>query len=190
MIRKLIITAALMALPVLTAEPAQAASEYCREYTKTVSINGRAERAYGTACRRSDGSWEVVNLEGNPAAQEKVHDSIYEDIEKEARQRRHSNVKIIVVDRYAERGYIRGYKYAHNKSRYFGKSRYYKVQHSPYYYSHRSSGISPFSIHVDLGGNKYKSQSYNSHRGKSHYASAGHRKGYSNGYTKDYKRRH
>lgn len=35
--------------------------QYCREYQQTVYIGGRAERAYGTACRESDGSWRVVN---------------------------------------------------------------------------------------------------------------------------------
>lgn len=30
---------------------------YCREYTTTVIIGGRTERAHGTACRQPDGSW-------------------------------------------------------------------------------------------------------------------------------------
>ena len=34
---------------------------YCREYRTTVVIGGRMERAYGTACRQPDGSWERVN---------------------------------------------------------------------------------------------------------------------------------
>ena len=33
--------------------------EYCREYQQTVSIGGRTERAYGTACRQPDGSWRT-----------------------------------------------------------------------------------------------------------------------------------
>jgi surface antigen len=33
---------------------------YCREYNQTVNIGGKTEKAYGTACRQSDGSWEVV----------------------------------------------------------------------------------------------------------------------------------
>lgn len=32
----------------------------CREYTHTVYIGGRPERAYGTACRQPDGSWQIV----------------------------------------------------------------------------------------------------------------------------------
>lgn len=31
---------------------------YCREYQTTVQIGGRAQEAYGTACRQPDGSWE------------------------------------------------------------------------------------------------------------------------------------
>jgi len=31
----------------------------CREYQQTVTIDGRTERAYGTACRQSDGSWKI-----------------------------------------------------------------------------------------------------------------------------------
>lgn len=33
---------------------------YCREYQQTVKIDGRSQRAFGTACRRPDGSWQVV----------------------------------------------------------------------------------------------------------------------------------
>lgn len=35
--------------------------EYCREYTRTVSIGNQREEAYGTACLRPDGQWEIVN---------------------------------------------------------------------------------------------------------------------------------
>ena len=34
---------------------------YCREYQQTVAVGGQHQRAYGTACRQPDGSWEVVN---------------------------------------------------------------------------------------------------------------------------------
>lgn len=37
-----------------------AAGTYCREYTQTITVGGRAERGYGTACRQPDGSWRVV----------------------------------------------------------------------------------------------------------------------------------
>lgn len=35
--------------------------ENCREYQTTVTVSGKKERAYGTACRQPDGSWKVVN---------------------------------------------------------------------------------------------------------------------------------
>lgn len=34
--------------------------EYCREYTQTINVGGSTERAYGTACRQPDGSWQIV----------------------------------------------------------------------------------------------------------------------------------
>lgn len=34
---------------------------YCREYTQTVMIGGEQHKAYGTACRRPDGTWEIVS---------------------------------------------------------------------------------------------------------------------------------
>ncbi len=37
------------------------AGEQCREYRQTVMVGNREEEAYGTACRRADGSWEVVS---------------------------------------------------------------------------------------------------------------------------------
>ena len=39
----------------------RATGQYCREYQQTVTIGGRTEQAYGTACRKPDGSWQVVN---------------------------------------------------------------------------------------------------------------------------------
>ncbi|HXV23037.1 MAG TPA: hypothetical protein VED46_02145 [Alphaproteobacteria bacterium] len=34
---------------------------YCREFQQVVTIGGRSERAYGTACQQPDGSWQVVS---------------------------------------------------------------------------------------------------------------------------------
>jgi surface antigen len=39
----------------------ETASGHCREYHQTIVVGGRAEEAYGTACRQPDGSWRVVN---------------------------------------------------------------------------------------------------------------------------------
>jgi surface antigen len=39
----------------------QADGSYCREYQQTVTVGGKTEQAYGTACRQPDGSWKIVN---------------------------------------------------------------------------------------------------------------------------------
>ena len=36
---------------------------YCREFQQQVTIGGRTERAYGTACQQPDGSWQVVSTD-------------------------------------------------------------------------------------------------------------------------------
>ena len=33
----------------------------CREYTSTVTIDGKTEEAVGTACREPDGTWRIIN---------------------------------------------------------------------------------------------------------------------------------
>ncbi|MBX3446785.1 MAG: hypothetical protein KF765_08515 [Parvibaculaceae bacterium] len=45
--------------PLRTWEPNP--GQYCREYQTVVTIGGRAEQAYGYACRQPDGSWQTVN---------------------------------------------------------------------------------------------------------------------------------
>ena len=34
--------------------------QYCREFQQTIVVGGKTERAYGTACRQPDGSWQIV----------------------------------------------------------------------------------------------------------------------------------
>lgn len=46
---------------VATREGASESGRYCREFQQQVTIGGRSEQAYGTACRNPDGSWEVVS---------------------------------------------------------------------------------------------------------------------------------
>jgi hypothetical protein len=41
--------------------PYGADRDYCREFQTTVVIDGRPERAFGTACLQPDGSWAVVD---------------------------------------------------------------------------------------------------------------------------------
>ncbi|MBS0236605.1 MAG: glycine zipper 2TM domain-containing protein [Proteobacteria bacterium] len=38
----------------------QVGQTYCREYSDTIKIGGKTERAYGRACRQPDGSWKIV----------------------------------------------------------------------------------------------------------------------------------
>ena len=46
---------------VATREGTSESGRYCREFQQQVTIGGRIEDAYGTACRNPDGSWEVVS---------------------------------------------------------------------------------------------------------------------------------
>ena len=39
----------------------QSGGTYCREYQQTVTIGGKQEQTYGTACRQPDGSWKIVS---------------------------------------------------------------------------------------------------------------------------------
>ena len=44
-----------------TRDGKDASGNQCREYRTTVTVGGKQEEAYGTACRQPDGSWRVVN---------------------------------------------------------------------------------------------------------------------------------
>ena len=48
---------------VATREGTSTSGRYCREFQQRVSIGGKTEEAYGTACRKPDGSWEVVSVD-------------------------------------------------------------------------------------------------------------------------------
>jgi surface antigen len=37
-----------------------ASGQNCREFQQTVTVGGKREEAYGTACRQADGSWKIV----------------------------------------------------------------------------------------------------------------------------------
>lgn len=34
--------------------------QYCREFSQSVTVGGKTEEAYGTACRQPDGAWKIV----------------------------------------------------------------------------------------------------------------------------------
>ena len=38
----------------------QTAQGYCREFQQTITVGGKTEKAYGTACRQPDGAWKIV----------------------------------------------------------------------------------------------------------------------------------
>jgi surface antigen len=38
-------------------------AEVCREFVSKVLIGGKHEEAYGTACRKPDGSWQIVSMD-------------------------------------------------------------------------------------------------------------------------------
>ena len=45
--------------PVRTWKDAE--GDYCREFQQSISVGGKTERAYGTACRQPDGTWRIVS---------------------------------------------------------------------------------------------------------------------------------
>jgi surface antigen len=45
--------------PTLTYQ--NATGQYCREFTHTIFIDGKAQKAHGSACREPDGTWRLVS---------------------------------------------------------------------------------------------------------------------------------
>ncbi|MDP6350652.1 MAG: RT0821/Lpp0805 family surface protein [Alphaproteobacteria bacterium] len=35
--------------------------QYCREFQQTITVGGETQQAYGTACRKEDGTWQIVS---------------------------------------------------------------------------------------------------------------------------------
>lgn len=33
---------------------------YCREFQQTITVGGKTEKGFGTACRQQDGTWQIV----------------------------------------------------------------------------------------------------------------------------------
>ncbi|MDD9920259.1 MAG: hypothetical protein OXR68_06530 [Alphaproteobacteria bacterium] len=52
-----------LVLPLLAVSEAYAdnGGNYCREYQKYVKIDGKREKAYGTACLQENGSWKLIS---------------------------------------------------------------------------------------------------------------------------------
>jgi hypothetical protein len=144
MIRKILLLTALVSVPVLGASKAQANDEYCREYTKIVRIGGRSEQAYGMACYKPDGSWEIVTLEGSDYGRNKVREVIYDDIKTYRRPVR--TEKVVTYNHSYKPRYVRsayrspilfnfGY---HNGHKYYDKhsKKPYKKHYKKSHYDH------------------------------------------------------
>ncbi len=43
-----------------TREGTSSSGRYCREFRQAVTIGGKVEESYGTACRQPDGAWEIM----------------------------------------------------------------------------------------------------------------------------------
>ncbi|MBG0777225.1 MAG: glycine zipper 2TM domain-containing protein [Desulfovibrionaceae bacterium] len=54
--------------PTKTYESPKEPGRYCREYTTSVEIGGETQKAYGTACRQPDGTWQIVGQGDTPQA--------------------------------------------------------------------------------------------------------------------------
>ena len=50
----------------------------CREFQETVMIDGKAQRAYGTACRQPDGTWKRVSTSDKPTTEAPVSSFPYQ----------------------------------------------------------------------------------------------------------------
>jgi surface antigen len=35
--------------------------QYCREFSQQITVGGKTEKGFGTACRQPDGSWQIVS---------------------------------------------------------------------------------------------------------------------------------
>ncbi|MBI1309472.1 MAG: hypothetical protein GC129_06490 [Proteobacteria bacterium] len=57
-----------LALPALAQD-----TSYCREFTQTITIGGKTQKGYGTACLQPDGSWELQsNAVATPPADNRI----------------------------------------------------------------------------------------------------------------------
>jgi hypothetical protein len=86
-----VVMAGMLAVPLLIAEGAKA-SDYCREYTRTITIGGVRQSGYGTACYQPDGSWQIVSLEGANQARQAVRDDIRYDLVR-------ADPQVVIVER-------------------------------------------------------------------------------------------
>ncbi len=69
---KKFIFAAALAAPLFFSPQAQA-GDYCREYTRSIRVNGIQQTGYGQACLQPDGSWMIVSSRGDVDPFEGLH---------------------------------------------------------------------------------------------------------------------
>ena len=143
MIRKFLILTTLITIPVIGGSTTAKAEEYCREYTKTVSVGGQRENAYGTACYRPDGSWEIVSTSGSDYGRAQVRDVILRDVGRVYDPRPYYNVNVIerpyyrpTYHTYHHRLYHRPYAARHAYTHYDGKHKKHKHKHGKRHYKH------------------------------------------------------
>ena len=43
-----------------TRDGTHSSGAYCREFQQSMTVGGRTQNGYGTACRQPDGSWEIL----------------------------------------------------------------------------------------------------------------------------------
>ncbi len=43
-----------------TRDGVSSAGNYCREFQQSITVGGRTQAGYGTACHQADGSWELL----------------------------------------------------------------------------------------------------------------------------------
>ncbi len=165
MLRKTLLLSALLAIPTLAPATAEA-REYCREYTKTVSIGGRTEKAYGTACQQSNGSWEIKDVKGSNYGRDQVRDVIYDDLKTRYGHGRYNDV--VITERY----HSPKPRYKYNRASYyapyilnFGFGDRYDRHHKSHYKYHKHKDYKRHkNNHYSHIGKVYKNSRHYNHR--------------------------
>lgn len=151
---KTTLLAAMVAAPLLM--PTEALADRCKQYTKTIRIDGVLEVGVGKACERRDGDWEIISLKGPWEIQNRLRDDIYDDLYDRG-------FRVMVVNNY---GYSRPY-YHHPRVVYYSPRHHSHSHKSHAYRVGYNSGKHYKYDHDDDHG--YKSKKSHKHKkNKSH----------------------
>jgi hypothetical protein len=106
---------------------------YCREYQQRVTVGGRPQESYGTACMQPDGSWKILPNEVTQQAD--VDDIEYIEPPRYVSQ----PVYVVPPPAYYEPDpyYYRPYSYPYMRSGFnitFGSGGHYRGHHRPYHH--------------------------------------------------------